>query len=145
MGVRSCSLCCHPVGHSRSERRWRLQNVGVRVVAKDEAGVWATWRVGRRRLAWRPDYEGWAIDSVDTTGTVLVLNVIPLALYLLNWIAALVATTITWPLRTTTGKWPVVAYSITTGDKVHRIDVQGRDAADALAHRWALEIERDRQ
>ncbi|MEV6370428.1 hypothetical protein AB0L86_26450 [Micromonospora musae] len=117
----------------------------MRVVAKDEAGVWATWRVGRRRLAWRPDYKGWAIDSVDTTGIVLVLNVIPLAFYLLNWVAALVATTITWPLRATTSKWPVVAYSITTGDRVYRIDVQGRDAAKALAHRWALEIEQHGQ
>ncbi|MEV1329194.1 hypothetical protein AB0J20_06420 [Micromonospora costi] len=117
----------------------------MRVMAKDEAGVWATWRVGRRRLAWRPDYEGWAINSVDTTGIVLVLNVIPLALYLVTWIAALVATTITWPLRAITGRWPVVAYSITTGDTIYRIDVQGRGAADALAQRWALEIKQHGQ
>ena len=117
----------------------------MRVVAKDESGNWAMWRVGRRRLAWRPDYKGWAVDAIDMTGIELVLNVIPLAFYLLNWTAALLATTIVWPLRATIGKWPVVAYSITTGDKGYRTYVQGRNDADVLAHRWALDIKQHGQ
>lgn len=127
-----------PLDSAQSEAG--VHNAGMRVIAKDEAGDWTMWRVGRRRLAWRPDYKGWAVDAADETGILLVLNVIPLAFYLLNWAAALLATTIAWPLRATTGKWPVVAYAITTDDKGYRIYIQGRNDADALAHRWALDI-----
>lgn len=117
----------------------------VRVIAKDESGQWTTWRVGRRRLAWRPDYKGWVIDAVDTSGIVLVLNLIPLTVYLLNWAAALLATTIAWPYRATTGRWPVVAYPITAGDRSFRTHVQGRNDADALAHQWTLDIKQHGQ
>ncbi|MEU3457480.1 hypothetical protein ABZ671_28340 [Micromonospora sp. NPDC006766] len=112
----------------------------MRVVARDESGEWTAWRVGRRRLAWRPRYAGWHLDADDEWGIALALNLIPLAGYLLNWAAALLVTTIVWPVRAAAGRWTVVAYPTTDDDRSYRTTVRGRRAADALAHRWELEI-----
>jgi hypothetical protein len=62
--------------------------------------------------------------------------------YLLNWLAALLATTIAWSWRAMTGRWPVVAYTLDAvgEDKFHRIVVEGCADADALARRWALDV-----
>jgi hypothetical protein len=107
-------------------------------------GQWEMWRVGRRRLAWRPRLLGLLSDGGDTSGIVALLNVIPLGILLLNWMAALAATLATWPWRAVTGRWPVVAYPVEDGggDRFTRVYVQGRSAADTLARQWIAGIER---
>lgn len=109
-------------------------------MVKDESGRRVTWRVGRRRLAWRPRYQGWFLHEPDEFEVLVVLNAIPLAAYLLNWAGALLATAAVWPWRAVTGRWPVVAYPTTTGAKGYRTHVRGRRAADALAQQWQIEI-----
>jgi hypothetical protein len=112
----------------------------VLVMTKDESGQLTMWRVGRQRLAWRPRSVGRWIEGLD--GPLFVLAVIPMTWYLLNWLAALLATTIAWSWRAMTGRWPVVAYTLDAvgEDKFHRIVVEGCADADALARRWALDV-----
>jgi hypothetical protein len=114
-------------------------------MAKDESGQLTMWRVGRQRLAWRPRSVGRWLEGTD--GPFLILIVIPLTWYLLNWTAALLATSIAWPWRARTGRWPVVAYTLDAVgvDKLHRTHAQGRTDADVLAHQWALDIKQHGQ
>jgi hypothetical protein len=104
--------------------------------------MWRMWRVGRRRLALRPRYHGWIINADDGYGILLVVNLIPLAGYLLSWIAALAATAVAWPWRSLTGRWLVVAYMPDPDgdDGLRRVQVKGRTNADALARQWLLDI-----
>jgi hypothetical protein len=117
-------------------------NIDVLAIAKDATGNWRAWRVGRRRLAWCPRYRGWFINADDDHGILLVVNLIPFAVYLLSWIAALAATIVTWPWRAMTGRWLVVAYMPDPdgGDGLRRARVRGRVNADALARQWLLAI-----
>ncbi|SIN41230.1 hypothetical protein SAMN04489832_6686 [Micromonospora cremea] len=71
--------------------------------------------------------------------------------YLLNWLAALLATSVVWPYRAVSSRWPVVAYPLDSslvarddqrGDRSHRRRVTGRAAALALTERWVRDIER---
>ncbi|WP_143049656.1 hypothetical protein [Asanoa ishikariensis] len=113
----------------------------MRVVAKGASGEWDAWRVGRRRLAWRPVYMGWNLnDSVDMTGILLALNLLPFVFWLLNWLAALLTTVFVWPWRAVSGRWLVVAYTTTGNEPDRRAHVRGRAPADALAREWAKEI-----
>ncbi|WP_089245274.1 hypothetical protein [Asanoa hainanensis] len=69
-----------------------------------------------------------------------VTGLVPIVFWLLNWMAALLATVVVWPWRVVSGRWLVVAYS-TTGNHPHRwVRVRSRAAADALALEWASEV-----
>jgi hypothetical protein len=111
------------------------------VSGKSESGQWVMWRVGRRRLAWRPRSVARFLDGAD--GPFIVLAIIPLTGYLLNWVGALLATVVVWPSRAISGDWPVVAYLLDPQDgdqKLQRAQVSGRVDADAMARRWVLDI-----
>jgi hypothetical protein len=114
---------------------------------RDATGTWRMWRVGRRRLAWRPHYHGWIVDADDGHGILLIVNLLPLVGYLANWVAALAATAAAWPHRAFTGTWPVVAYMLDPdgGDGLRRADVRGQREADELARQWVLDIKQHGQ
>jgi hypothetical protein len=63
----------------------------------------------------------------------------------LNWVAALLATVVVWPLRAITRRWPVVAYVLYPYDGDSRRHLTGplrRAEADALVRQWAEDIKR---
>lgn len=112
----------------------------VVVTGRDAAGRPVMWRVGRRRLAWRPRSVTRFLGGVDEW---FLLAVLPLTCwYLLNWTAALAATPIVWAWRATTGRWSVVAYVFDADDddRFRRVTVHGRAAAADLARQWATDI-----
>jgi hypothetical protein len=113
------------------------------------------WQVGRRRLAWRPRPHRWlkklwwVADGLSDpiTGLLALIAVIALlpllVLYLVNWIACLIATPFAWLGRAAFGRpWPVVARA--AGDKRGEYwgSADGAAAADALAERVREEISR---
>ncbi|WP_212844441.1 hypothetical protein [Catellatospora sp. IY07-71] len=113
------------------------------VTGRDPDGAVQLWRVGRRRIAWRPRSAiiGLAHDEGDMFPT------LPgrLAFQLLEWVPALAATAVVWPWRVHTGRWPVVAYTLGMADQAgYRYEevVVGRAEADASARHWAEEIRR---
>lgn len=126
----------------------------VVVLRRNGSGQLCAWRVGRRRLAWRPRFPN--LRGLEGAGGG-PFEIIALAILLvvgvghaLNWFAALLATVVAWPYRAISGRWPVVAYPIDPSgvnmgdegdDRPHRRHVQGRQSALALARQWALDIE----
>lgn len=67
------------------------------------------WRVGRRRLAWRPRSLTRFLEGAD--GPILAIVVLLAGVYLLlSWTGALLTTLAVWPSRAASGRWPVVAY-----------------------------------
>ncbi|MFG1867074.1 hypothetical protein [Micromonospora arborensis] len=121
---------------------------------RDESGQLCAWRVGRRRLAWRPRFPQPSLEGADGGPfeiiVVAILAVLGLV-YLLNWLAALLATSVVWPYRAISGRWRVVAYPLDPslvatddrgGDLPHRRRVVGRTAAVALTRQWVRDIER---
>ncbi|RAO51620.1 hypothetical protein LUPAC06_06305 [Micromonospora saelicesensis] len=122
---------------------------------RDESGHLRAWRVGRRRLAWRPRFpQRAALQGADGGPFEIIVFAIVLVLglvHLLNWLAALLATSVVWPYRAVFGRWPVVAYPLDSslvstddegGDRPHRRRVAGRAAAVALTQQWVRNIER---
>ncbi|MGW0214117.1 hypothetical protein ACWDXH_06980 [Micromonospora chokoriensis] len=123
-------------------------------VWRDESGRLHAWRVGRRRLAWRPRFpQGtWLAGGDGGPFELLVLPFFVLIVlgYLLIWLAALLATVVVWPYRAVSGLWPVVAYPLDSspvatddqrGDQPYRRQVTGRAAAVTLTRQWARDIE----
>ncbi|WP_127552647.1 hypothetical protein [Actinoplanes sp. OR16] len=123
----------------------------MRVVTRADNGEWVVWRVGRRRLAWQPQYRsrggGSGLDLTWFQGEFAAFIVLPIVGLMLlwgvmNWLLVLLATAVVWPWRAITGRWLVVAYVTDTGGEEFDSQwVQGRSAADELARRWATEIE----
>jgi hypothetical protein len=116
----------------------------VKVVARSTDGSWDLWRVGRRRLAFKPGV-GWLVDVTAADGVLgVALGALALAVVVAVWTAAIVATVVVWPWRELSGNWPVVAYALTGGPagEGHErlVTVRGKAAADALVKRWADEI-----
>ncbi|MFK4244606.1 hypothetical protein ACI2KV_17125 [Micromonospora chokoriensis] len=123
-------------------------------VWRDESGHLRAWRVGRRRLAWRPRFPqaGWLAGGDGGPFELLTFSVFLLIGlgYLLTWLAALLATVVVWPYRAVSGRWPVVAYPLDSspvatddqrGDRPYRQQVTGRAAGAALTRQWARDIE----
>ncbi|MEO3769137.1 hypothetical protein [Micromonospora sp. B9E7] len=121
---------------------------------RDESGQLRTWRVGRRRLAWRPRFPQpeWLAGGDGGPFELLVVAVLLLIGlgYLLNWLAALLATSVVWPWRAISGRWPVVAYPLDSslvatddqrGDRPYQQRVTGRAAAMALTRQWVRNVE----
>ena len=128
----------------------------VIVVCRSASGQWGRWRVGRRRLAWRPGSSASELleYTTDPNATFLdvpfllwffLLTVAVLLWWLVTWAAALLATVVVWPMRHRSGKWPVVAYPMdgSSDDGPQFRWVQGRAAADATARRWAADLKQD--
>ncbi|MEU4238382.1 hypothetical protein [Actinoplanes sp. NPDC026619] len=115
------------------------------VLSRVESGQWVKWRVGRRRLAWRPGAGAPGTFSIPSDDLGLVIGVVVLSVVLLVWSAALLATAVVWPARVITGRWLVVAYVVDRHDDdppPQRRQVRGRAAADVLARQWAADIKR---
>ncbi|MER7894217.1 hypothetical protein ABTX15_30825 [Micromonospora sp. NPDC094482] len=119
---------------------------------RNESGRLRVWRVGRRRLAWRPRFPQPALGGSDAGPFEIIALAILLVLtigHVLNWLAALLATTVVWPYRAASGRWLVVAYPLPAhlGDDdpgrhdLHRQGVKDRQAALALTREWAKNIE----
>lgn len=113
-------------------------------------GQWTVWRIGRRRLAWRPrlTVSGRAVppqtglDLIDVT-IGLLLAAFWVVYAAVNWTGALITTMIVWPWRAVAGRWPVVAYVLDpagSGLPSVRVDGLSRAAADELTRRWAADI-----
>jgi hypothetical protein len=100
------------------------------------------WRVGRRRLAWRPRSATRFLEGAD--GPIFLVVAVPvLGYWLLSWVGALLATVVVWPCRRVTGNWPVVAYQLDPpdgDDNVQRIRATGCAEAEAAARQWVLDI-----
>jgi hypothetical protein len=114
------------------------------------------WRVGRRRIAWRPRL----YEPPDGAHLPLVAEDPPdpdeqarrdghlfdrMGGWPFAWIPVLLATLVVWPWRARTGRWPVVAYTLGMADQPgyrYETVVAGRAEADGLARRWAEEIRR---
>lgn len=117
-------------------------------------GQWSVWRVGRRRLAWRPRFpnpvflDGWAGSGPFEIIGLAILLVLAIG-HLLNWLAALLATAVVWPYRALSGRWLVVAYPLSShlreddpgSERPHQRRVDTRSAAMALTKQWARDIE----
>ncbi|MDI6096996.1 hypothetical protein QLQ12_00045 [Actinoplanes sp. NEAU-A12] len=117
----------------------------VLVTCRSEAGEWAMWRVGRRRLAWLPGNSrppqglDFFTDCPITAPAVVILVFLCLAV---SWICCLLATMVVWPVRVLVARWLVVAYPVVgDGSPGFRRRIRGRAEADALARQWAAEIE----
>jgi hypothetical protein len=114
------------------------------VPSRSESGQWVMWRVGRRRLAWRPRSVARFLDGAD--GPLFVAFAVPVVGWLLaNWVGALLATLVVWPARTVSGRWRVVAYLLDPpggDDRLQRVHVRGRARAQAVAQQWVLDIKR---
>jgi hypothetical protein len=120
-------------------------HVAVLVPARSESGQWVWWRVGRRRLAWRPGVQVLEFLQFADGPLAIAVGVPVLAWWLGAWVVALLATAVVWPVRAIRGRWPVVAYRPDGphGSGWHCQWVEGRAAADAAAEKWAAEISRD--
>ncbi|MEV1144003.1 hypothetical protein [Micromonospora sp. NPDC049799] len=119
---------------------------------RNESGQLRVWRLGRRRLAWRPRFPQPALQGADGGPFEIIALAILLVVtigYLLDWLAALLATAVVWPYRAMSGRWPVVAYPLPShlGEdgqsrtRLHRHRVKDRQAALALTRQWARDIE----
>jgi hypothetical protein len=128
----------------------------VIVVCRSASGQWVQWRVGRRRLAWRPGSSVFelleftanpyfAVLDVPILLWLFLLTIAILLWWLVMWTTALLATAVAWPVRHVSGKWPVVAYPTDSDsdDGSRLLWVQGRAAADATARRWAADLKQD--
>ncbi|WP_189083200.1 hypothetical protein, partial [Mangrovihabitans endophyticus] len=114
------------------------------------------WRAYRRRLAWRPRLprwivqwwpEGWPDDNiigliVGIYATLLLLIMSPFLLwYLLSWLAALIATPLTWLARTQLGRpTPVIAHTEDNPWAEWTGQADGPAAADSLVDQVATEL-----
>ncbi|WP_285551339.1 hypothetical protein [Actinoplanes regularis] len=117
----------------------------MRVNARSATGEWRRWRIGRRRLAWRPSstpLEALGLLDLEVIGLILLLPF--LAWWLATWIAALLATTVVWPMRAISGRWTVVAYDLDSSNDIEPVycSVPDRETADATVRRWVAEIQR---
>ncbi|MCP2329514.1 hypothetical protein HDA40_008021 [Hamadaea flava] len=109
------------------------------VTRRAGSGDWETWRVGRRRLAFRPYITGFADapDSSELSLIIVLLQVVPFAVV---WLAALAATMAVWPWRALTGRWLVVAYPTASPGKAHRRRVDSAAEAKQLVAQWSEAI-----
>jgi hypothetical protein len=115
--------------------------VSVLVTARESgsSGYWMMWRVGRHRLAWRPDRwlrfpaPGSEYDRWDGGHDMY------------SWIGSLICTPAVLVWRAFTGRWPVVAYVILPYDgdlRLRRTPPIRRAEANVLVRQWAEEIKR---
>ena len=102
------------------------------------------WRVGRRRLAWRPGVSALHLLELAEGPLMLVVGIPAILWWLGTWVLALLATVVVWPTRAVTDRWPVVAYQLDAKGDENAVcrSVHGRSAADALVREWAQAIER---
>jgi hypothetical protein len=119
-------------------------NVGVLVPCRLESGQWVRWRVGRRRLAWRPSSSVLELLQFADGPFALLVGIPVLAWWLATWVSSLLMTVVVWPARMVSGRWPVVAYLLdhAEGDQLQCLWVQGRGAAESTALQWASDIKR---
>ncbi|NUO60841.1 MAG: hypothetical protein HOV71_16815 [Hamadaea sp.] len=106
------------------------------VTRRDSSGSWETWRVGRRRLAFRPYLTGLADapDSSDLSMVIVLAQIVPFAVV---WLVALVCTVGVWPWRALSGHWLVVAYPTASPGAAHRRWVGSAAEAKRLVVEWA--------
>jgi hypothetical protein len=97
------------------------------------------WRVGRRRLAFRPYPSGFA-DGPDASELSLIIVLLQIVPFVLVWLAALLATIAVWPWRALTGRWLVVAYPIGTPGESRRRYVRSASEAKQLITEWSEAI-----
>lgn len=109
---------------------------------KPDSGEPITWRVGRRRIAWRPRSFAFLLAFADEPFFVPVMLGI-LIYHLAMWPVTMIATAVVLPIHAIRDRWPVVAYPL--GDEgdhgFQRIWVTGKAQADAVAQQWALDIQ----
>jgi hypothetical protein len=120
---------------------------------RNESGQLRAWRVGCRRLAWRPRFPKLALEGADGGPFEIIVMAILLVVgigHVLNWLAALLATAVVWPYRAISGRWSVVAYPLDPSDlgeddqgsdRPHRRRVKDRQEAVALTRQWVRDIE----
>lgn len=120
-------------------------HVAVLVQCRLKSGQWKWWRVGRRRLAWRPTTSVFELLQFADGPLTFVIGIPVLLWWLLNWAAALLATAVVWPVRMVIDRWPVVAYMpYSLGDDGLECRwVKGRKEADSTARRWVADIRRE--
>lgn len=112
------------------------------VLSRLESGTWVKWRVGRRRLAWRPGASVLRLLEFAQDPFTFFVLVPVLGWWLLSWIAALLATAVVWPVRAISGRWLVVAYMLGGDEHEPRYRwVRGRQAADLTVRQWRRDIE----
>jgi uncharacterized protein YndB with AHSA1/START domain len=69
----------------------------VKVVARSTDGSRDLWRVGRRRLAFKPG-GGWMVDIGGADGVVgMAVMALVVGILVAVWTAAIVATVVVWP------------------------------------------------
>lgn len=123
---------------------------------KLQAADGRTWKVFRRRLAWRPRLprwvvewfpEGWPDDNiiglvVGAYAVVLLVIMSPFLLwYALSWVVCLLVTPLAWLARSTLGRpTPVVAHTDDNPWAEWSGTADGRAAGDQLAQQVAQEI-----
>lgn len=141
-------FCREPRGGCRSGRELV---VGVDVVddygdvvvlGRLESGTWVRWRVGRRRLAWRPWGEPIRLLEFAQEPFTLFVAVPVLVWFLLAGIAFVVTGAVVWPVRALTGRWLVVARQLDGDEHEPRSAwALGRDVSNELIRRWCRDIE----
>lgn len=112
----------------------------MRVITRGADGKWDVWSVGIRRIVWDPKGgpDGSFLGMADGGEIGLFLMLPFLAYYLIVGLLVLLVSLLYWPTQYVTGRWTVVARG--PGKPITR-KIQGRQAANALAARWAKEIE----
>ena len=119
-------------------------NASVLVPCRLESEQWVRWRVGLRRLAWRPSPSALELLQFADGPFVLLVGIPALGWWLATWASALLVTVVAWPTRVVSGRWQVVAYLLdhTEDNQMHCLRVQGREAAESTALQWASDIKR---
>jgi hypothetical protein len=116
-----------------------MDNRVVQVVSRSPAGEWTIWRVGRQRLAWRPDRQlrshQYAFGDYERREAASFEAV--------SWVGALLSTIVVLPWRIVVNRWPVIAYVSVPMDvpgPARRTRPMPRAAADELVRHWAAHI-----
>jgi hypothetical protein len=113
----------------------------MKVLTRDEAGMWVRWSVKRRVLSWKVSPPTWGSGGGD--GVIALVLLAYNAIVLLAFgIFLLLSAAVMRPIRARSGRWPVVAVRLGTGDddRFTLAWVNGRPEADALVVKWAAEI-----
>lgn len=106
------------------------------VPVRAASGNYELWRVGRRRLAFRPYVTDLldVSDGSDLSLFIILIQVVPIALV---WCVALLFTVVVWPRRALTGNWLVVAYPTRSPGQARRQYTTSTAEAKALVAVWA--------